>query len=245
MFVRPLCGDFASVGPLVRRTLVSPARVHLNSRAASAVWQRVATLGLTSAQPQGATSISCSPRRCQSSSSEPPKTEKPADNHHGEALPPPPSFFSSPIGWLKANKAHFKDLFKRYGYLTVATYLTVYVITLAGLYGCVRLGLVQGPDVNAYVNDWMIKKALVGDKHVTVPPKLIDFATAWILTKFTEPIRLAVTIAVMPRVIRRAPPGLLKFFKAGPPPAQAGATAASTVSKAASNAVNEVGKKLQ
>lgn len=221
-----------------RKVLAAGLKAQLtNSRAASAIFQRIASLDT-------AGFLQKESRRSMATEGGNKGSSEGADTH-GPPPPPPPSFFSSPIGWMKANKAHFKDLFKRYGYLTVATYLAVYVLTLAGLYGLVLLGVVKGPDVNAYVNDWTIKKLLVGDKHVSFPPRFIDFGTAWVMTKMTEPIRLAVTIAIMPRVIRRAPPALLKFFKASPPAAAAATAANTTTTAAAARGAGDAASKLK
>lgn len=126
------------------------------------------------------------------------------------------SFFSSPWGWLMANKKRFAVLAKRFGRLTIATYLGVYVLTLGGLFVIVRAGLVSPPDVNGFINGWFVKRALVGDTEVHVPPAWADFATAWVLTKFTEPVRLVATLALVPVIARRAPASVLRFFKALP-----------------------------
>jgi hypothetical protein len=143
------------------------------------------------------------------------------------------SFLSSPIGWWKANNARLKVLFKRYGRLTLVTYLGVYVLTLSGLYALVRAGLVQGPDVNAFVNGWFVKRAVLGDTVVHIPAAWGDFATAWVLTKTTEPLRLVATLAAVPIIIRRAPVAVLRFLKAAAPAAAAegAAGAASAAAK--------------
>lgn len=122
-----------------------------------------------------------------------------------------------PIAWLKANKDKLKELAKRYGWFPVATYLGIYVIALTGIYILVKAGAVTGPSperINNFINNWFIKKAIVGDKVLTVPPGIIDFATAWVLTKTTEPVRLVTTIAIVPAVARRLPPHVLQRFGA-------------------------------
>ena len=110
-----------------------------------------------------------------------------------------------------------KRLFKSYGYFTVATYLGVYVITLGGLYVTVKAGAVTPPDVNGWINNWRVKKALY-EPQLVIPENYLDFATAWVLTKTTEPIRLVVTIALVPILVRRLPPRVLSLFGAKPPP---------------------------
>lgn len=126
-----------------------------------------------------------------------------------------------------ANKKRFAVLAKRYGWLTVATYLGVYVLTLGGLFVIVRAGLVSPPDVNGFINGWFVKRAIMGDAQVHIPPAWADFATAWVLTKFTEPVRLVATLALVPFIARRAPHAVLRFLKALPAEAaQAAQTAA-------------------
>jgi hypothetical protein len=132
--------------------------------------------------------------------------------HDGSAHPDV-SFFASPIGWWRANNAKVKRMMAAYGYVTVATYLGVYVVTLSGLFALVSAGAVKGPDVNAFINGWFVKKAVLGDTEVHIPPAWGDFATAWVLTKMTEPFRLVATIGVVPAVVRRAPTGLLRALR--------------------------------
>ena len=129
--------------------------------------------------------------------------------------PPPPavSFLSSPLGWWRANAARFKAAIASYGYFAVATYLGVYVTTLAGLFVLVQSGAIEGPDVNAFLNGWFVKKALWGDAPVVIPAAYGNFATAWVLTKTTEPLRLVATLALLPVAARRAPAGLLRAFR--------------------------------
>jgi hypothetical protein len=133
---------------------------------------------------------------------------------HDAAGPPPPSLLSSPLGWWRANSARLKHMIKSYGYFAVAAYLGVYVVTLAGLYGAVKAGLIRGPEkLDEYVNNWTVKRWLFGDREFHIPPALTQFATAWVLTKTTEPVRLVVTIGILPGLVRRAPAGLLRAFR--------------------------------
>ena len=121
--------------------------------------------------------------------------------------------FVSPYQWWRANADRLKTMMTSYGYLTIATYLGVYVITLASLYGAVLSDVIAGPDVDSYINGWFVKKALVGDREIHVPPAFTQFATAWVLTKTTEPLRLVVTIAAVPAIVRRAPAALLRALR--------------------------------
>lgn len=122
-----------------------------------------------------------------------------------------------PLAWWNANKAKLKDLASKYGWLPVATYLGVYVVVLSGMFVLVKAGVVHGPDaegISTFVNGWFVKRAVMGDAVVTIPAGFIDFATAWVLTKTTEPVRLVATIAVVPALARRLSPQLLMRFGA-------------------------------
>lgn len=105
-----------------------------------------------------------------------------------------------------------------YGYLAVATYLGVYLVTLGSLYGLVSSGVVTTPEgVEDFINSWSLKRALLGEELLRIPPGLMDFATAWVLTKMTEPVRLVVTIAAVPAIARHAPAGILRALRVRAP----------------------------
>lgn len=103
-------------------------------------------------------------------------------------------------------------LLKRYGYITAATYVAVYVVSLSSVYGIVSLGIIPILDVNSFVNGLSLKKWILGDAPVDIPRWASPLVTAWIITKTTEPVRLVVTAAIMPSVIKRLPVGILRFF---------------------------------
>jgi hypothetical protein len=69
------------------------------------------------------------------------------------------------------------------------TYGGLYVGTLGAMYAGVTCDLIQPPE------------SLPVDRGDMYHPPT-DFAKAWILTKFTEPLRLAATVAVVPRISR-------------------------------------------
>lgn len=148
------------------------------------------------------------------------------------------SFLSSPMGWWRHNSSKLKSMMQSFGYLTIATYLGIYVVTLGSMYACVRVGMVQGPDVNGFINGWFVKRALLGDKDVHIPVEYTEFATAWVLTKTTEPVRLVATIAAVPVVVRRSPEALLRLLRV---PAEA--IAARGVPGSSSGSGGDVAKK--
>lgn len=140
-----------------------------------------------------------------------------ANGVHMHTPPAPPSLLTNPLGWWRANNEVVKKMFKSYGWFAVATYLGVYVTTLTGIFGLVHAGAIAGPvDVGAVVDTWVVKKALLGDKPLNLPPAVSDFLFAWLLTKTTEPARLVVTIALVPMLVRRAPAPVLRLLRVPP-----------------------------
>lgn len=136
-------------------------------------------------------------------------------SHVPPPIPPTPSPLFHPLAWWKANSLAVKKLFTSYGWFAVATYGGVYVGTLSTIFLLIRTGVwVPAPfDVGAYLNAWSIKKALLGDEPLNLPPALSDFLFAWLLTKTTEPVRLVVTIAAVPWLVRHAPVRLLRLLR--------------------------------
>uniref|UniRef100_K3WLD2 DUF1279 domain-containing protein n=1 Tax=Globisporangium ultimum (strain ATCC 200006 / CBS 805.95 / DAOM BR144) TaxID=431595 RepID=K3WLD2_GLOUD len=128
--------------------------------------------------------------------------------------------------------SHFerlKDLWRKYGIVAIGTYFSMYGIVLGSIYVAIDQGWVRtaktsrGSDSdNADNNDFNVVTAT--NKFVTfaedlgvakyleverVNAKTGTFLLAWVATKFTEPVRLAVTLAITPRIarfLRRVPP---------------------------------------
>jgi hypothetical protein len=120
----------------------------------------------------------------------------------------------NPVAWWSANKDRLKGLAKQYGWFVAATYFGVYLVTLAGVFVLVKAGVVAGPSpasVNNFLTTNFIKRMLLGDRTIAVPLEFVDFATAWVITKTTEPVRLVVTIAIVPALARRMP-GVAALF---------------------------------
>ncbi|KAG6617478.1 uncharacterized protein IUM83_02390 [Phytophthora cinnamomi] len=120
-----------------------------------------------------------------------------------------------------------KDLWRKYGVVAIGTYLSMYGVVLGSMYLAIDQGWVRTnkrtsskgegqPDesfnlvttTNKFVKiaeDLGIAQYLEVER---VSSKTGTFLLAWIATKFTEPVRLAVTLAVTPRIARflgRAP----------------------------------------
>ncbi|EQC42404.1 hypothetical protein SDRG_00140 [Saprolegnia diclina VS20] len=119
----------------------------------------------------------------------------------------------------------FKDLWKQYGLVAVGTYLTIYGIVLGSMYAAIETGVLStkkevprkegdaaSPDDESSLNiltatnrmmDWT--NAIGLGQYLDIPEvnsKTSAFLIAWVATKFTEPLRFAVTLMVTPRVAR-------------------------------------------
>jgi len=95
--------------------------------------------------------------------------------------------------------AKMKMLWNKYGVVFIITYGSVYILTLTGIYILISNKLLGFGDVI----DLAKKTGL--DKHVSVEylnPAAGNFAAAWIVTKFTEPFRVGLSIALTPRLAR-------------------------------------------
>jgi len=121
-------------------------------------------------------------------------------------------------------------LLNRYGYVFVPTYASVYVATLASLYMGIDSGWIdptiflnEGEQAaEAVLEDEedsivatpaelakIVIKFLDGYSHLRpfIPkiennPSLVNLGVAWIGTKFTEPLRLIVTVSIVPSIAR-------------------------------------------
>lgn len=98
--------------------------------------------------------------------------------------------------------SRLKQLWHQYGYVAIATYLTIYVSTLFSIYLLYHFKLIN-------FDPMLIVRWLGVESHVAkYDPKAGEFALAWITTKLTEPVRIAATAMVTPTVARflgRAP----------------------------------------
>lgn len=132
---------------------------------------------------------------------------------------------------MREQKAKLLALAKEYGYFSVATYFGVYLATLSVVYGLVVAGAVPAFDVNEFMNSLTLKKWMVGPEPIVLPRWGLDFMTAWVITKTTEPARVLVTIALVPFLAKRLPNALLAPFGVRLRPA-ASAGGAPTAGKA-------------
>ncbi|KAF0716789.1 Aste57867_2662 [Aphanomyces stellatus] len=144
-------------------------------------------------------------------------------------LPPPttggaagPTSSTAAVEAPKASNK-FKELWNKYGWVGVGTYLSVYVTTLGTMFVAIETGLLstgpaaasadggddkedEGFNIVTATNSLTEWTKSVGlGAHFNVPevsPTTGTFLIAWVATKFTEPIRLAVTLMITPRLAR-------------------------------------------
>lgn len=111
-----------------------------------------------------------------------------------------------------------REMFRTYGPVFVGTYLTVYAATLGSLFLGIESGALDPGFVLSQVSSnseeakstvqviievmdhypWTRPAVPVLEKN----PELANFGVAWVATKFTEPLRLAITFPIVPRVAR-------------------------------------------
>jgi hypothetical protein len=124
-------------------------------------------------------------------------------------------------------KPTFRSMVRQYGPVFIGTYLTVYVSTVFGLFMGIESGLMDPAYLLSFIvgsaesgtnptsaqtaiNSVEIIKEWLGHYPWTQPaapyveryPWAANLGVAWVATKFTEPIRFGVTVAILPKVAR-------------------------------------------
>ena len=112
---------------------------------------------------------------------------------------------------LKAGAKSIGSKAKAYGPVFIATYLGVYVTTLSSIFlaldfdifNAATFGMdaVQAVDkVCGMVEHYLGYEEL--PQYIRANPRVGTFALAWVMTKFTEPVRFGATVLVVPRLSR-------------------------------------------
>jgi hypothetical protein len=127
------------------------------------------------------------------------------------------SYASGKVEAKEKSKSGFA-LLKAYGPVAIGFYASMYVGTLSGIfYGldhdifyASTFGFEPQAAVSKVVDYMDLLPFEVGDFKVYVQanPRVGTFALAWVMAKFTEPVRLGVTVLVVPRFAKwlgRAP----------------------------------------
>jgi hypothetical protein len=108
-------------------------------------------------------------------------------------------------------KGGFKELWSKYGVVGVSTYLGVYVGTLSMLFVAMDFDLFKSSTFGFEPADAIQKVAgiienVTGSQafpgYIKENPRMGTFAIAWVMTKFTEPLRLFFTIGIVPSIAR-------------------------------------------
>ena len=121
----------------------------------------------------------------------------------------------------KQNKPKgLRQMLQAYGPIFVGTYFSLYVATLGTLYSGISNGYIDPMTVLAYLkgNDLSVSgesattvgfvKDLMNKWSVTAPyvpmveeyPQIANLGTAWVITKFTEPVRIVAVSAALPYI---------------------------------------------
>jgi len=108
-------------------------------------------------------------------------------------------------------KSQFKRIWNRYGFLAIGTYAALYITTLGSIFISLDLNIFDAttfgfdPEI-AVLKVCDFVESLTGNRdfpgYIRQNPRVGTFALAWIMTKVTEPLRLAITLAVLPQMAR-------------------------------------------
>lgn len=108
-------------------------------------------------------------------------------------------------------KAQIKNIWTNYRYIGLAFYITLYITVLSSIFISLDMDLLQASKFGVSPTD-AVKKVCDIVEHITgntaLPgfisdhPRYGTLAIAWVMTKFTEPIRLGITVTALPTVAR-------------------------------------------
>jgi len=119
-------------------------------------------------------------------------------------------------------KSKVKTMWKNYGVVAITTYLCVYLCTLSSvflsldydIFNAASFGLDPAAAVQKVCD---IFESVTGSQalpsYIREHPKVGTFAIAWVMTKFTEPLRLGFTLATVPQISKwlgRVPPSTVE-----------------------------------
>lgn len=126
-----------------------------------------------------------------------------AERARQEAMQPPPS--------AKSTFGRFKELWSKYGWVFVVTYLAVYLSTWFSIYMLLTTPWISQLSFMRSINEWGASHLKDLQESVKMLKKMdINVAIAWVLTKPTEPVRAIITLAITPTIARllgRVPKG--------------------------------------
>jgi len=108
-------------------------------------------------------------------------------------------------------KGKIKYMWKSYGTIAIGTYLGVYLTTLGSIFLCVDMDVFNAASVGldpvgAIQKVCTIFETVTGSaalpNYIRENPRVGTFAIAWVMTKFTEPLRLGFTLLTVPAIAR-------------------------------------------
>lgn len=94
-----------------------------------------------------------------------------------------------------------KIFLKEYGIPGIIVHFSLYLLTWGGMYIGINYGLITVSNVEKLLRKIGLDKYVDMDK-LENKKKATSFALAWILTKFTQPLRIALTIAITPYILK-------------------------------------------
>lgn len=108
-------------------------------------------------------------------------------------------------------KGKIKYMWKSYGTIAIGTYFGVYLTTLGSIFLCVDMDVFNAASVGldpvgAIQKVCSIFESVTGSaalpNYIRENPRVGTFAIAWVMTKFTEPLRLGFTLLTVPSIAR-------------------------------------------
>ncbi len=140
----------------------------------------------------------------------------------------------------KVTATGMKKLWQKYGYIAVGTYLGVYVSTLSAVFVALEFDIFQASQVGfdpvdavnivrhleykIILTDYKLFYVQAANKFeyftgskalpefIKGHPTFGTFVVAWVMTKFTEPLRLAATIFAVPKIAKFFRPEKPKYL---------------------------------
>jgi hypothetical protein len=95
-----------------------------------------------------------------------------------------------------------KNFVKKYGITGVVVYLLIYYLTWTMFYFALECKWIKAGDVENLVKKFGLEKHFNLENNKS--KKMANIGLAWIMTKFTEPVRFTLTIMVTPLMLRLA-----------------------------------------
>ncbi|VWU50817.1 conserved protein, unknown function [Hepatocystis sp. ex Piliocolobus tephrosceles] len=106
------------------------------------------------------------------------------------------------INKSKIAQSRLKAFFKKYGYVGIGTYFTVFLITFGCSYLCVHFKYISLSDLTYYAEKMHLSKYITDDVHKKIDSLWGELIFAYIASKITEPVRILITIIITPYIAK-------------------------------------------